>query len=214
MAYVMQQYKESNIIEDFRKYIASMVERKGPEPEEYDELNNWFHKVMVLIRSNEFPRKKLSYLYTTFGEALSEKTLQGLAVVKPHGYPGDYEIIDKIYTNWVSPFSHLKKRDYFFHWQKAPQAVRNRKDILENFLNQLEKSEKESISVLNVGCGPCRDIYDYFHKNLFSKIHVDCIDMDINAIKYSDNLLKELIHKNVNLYCQNIFRFRNEKNMI
>ena len=189
-------------------YIVPLIEKGGPEPSEYSGLNHFFINADAMLKANIITSKQIYKIWEMFGDAFSEKTIQGFAVKKPHGYSGDFEIIDRIYTNWISPEKNLQNWDKFFHWQKAPVAVRNRKSYLKNILHEIENSELDTPSILNIGCGPSRDIYEYIHENPNTKISFDCLDMDANAIDYSKKLLNGT---NVKFICKNAFRFRPDR---
>ena len=198
----------SNELENIKNYLISFVERGGPEPSEYVELNDHFYSINSMLKEGEISRFQIRELWAACGEAFLEDTMQGFVCKKPHGYHGDYEIIDKIYMERISSKTHLEKWDKFFHWQAAPKAVRNRKDYFKNILSEIDKLQIIKLSVLNVGCGPCRDIYEYKCEHPLSKIHFDCLDMDSNAIEYSKQLLNS---SDITFFCENAFRFRSEK---
>ncbi len=185
-------------------YLKPFVDRGGPEPNEYLELNDYFSSINSRLKIGRVSREQIRELWTGCGDIFSEETMQGFVCKAPHGYRGDFEIIDRIYTKWISPKKHLQNWDKFFHWQPATDAVRNRKVFFKNILSEIEKSEIKEPMILNVGSGPCRDVYEYKHENPSSKIRFDCLDMDSNAIKYAKNLLNGL---DVNFFCENAFRF-------
>ena len=139
----------------------------------------------------------------------SNQTLQGRAFIKAYGYPGDFEIIDKIYTNHISTDNRFKKWDEYFQLQKAPVAVRNRKGYFIKFLENIDK-EKRPKKILNLASGPCRDIKEFYEKNPNSKLTFECVELDKRAIKYAKDLLGRF-EKNVTFYNQNVFRFRSTK---
>lgn len=199
---------ENNELKKIKNYLISFVERGGPKPSEYTELNNHFCFINSMLKEGKISRDQIKGLLADCGEAFSEDTLQGFVCKTPHGYHGDYEIIDRIYLEWISPKKHLENWDKFFHWQAAPNAVRNRKDYFKNILSEIDKSQIIEPIVLNVGCGPCRDIYEYKHEHPLSKIHFDCLDMDSRAIEYSKHLINS---SDVTFFCQNAFRFFSEK---
>ena len=118
--------------------------------------------------------------------------MQGKVAVKPHGYAGDFELIDNIYTNWISPEPLLAKWDHFFHSHAASKAVRNRKQYFIELLKEAEKENKNGFKVLSVGSGPARDIHDFIALNATGKINFDCVDMDSNGINYSKPLTIDL----------------------
>ena len=206
-----ESYPQERRINEFKKikdYLMSFVERGGPEPSEYVELNDYYSYINSMLKEGKISRAQIRELWAACGEAFSEDTIQGFVCKSPHGYHGDYEIIDRIYMGWISPKKHLENWDKFFHWQAAPKAVRNRKDYFKNILAEIEKSQVIEKAVLNIGSGPCRDIYEYKCKHPLSKIHFDCLDMDSKAIEYSKQLLNG---SNITFFCENAFRFRTEK---
>jgi extracellular factor (EF) 3-hydroxypalmitic acid methyl ester biosynthesis protein len=202
------QERRINELKKIKNYLMPFVERGGPEPSEYIELNDYYSSINSMLKEGKISRAQIRELWVAGGEAFSEDTMQGFVCKKPHGYHGDYEIIDRIYMEWISPKKHLENWDKFFHWQAAPKAVRNRKKYFKNILSEIDQSQVIEPAVLNVGSGPCRDIYEYKCKHPLSKIHFDCLDMDSKAIEYSKQLLNG---SNITFFCENAFRFRSEK---
>jgi diguanylate cyclase (GGDEF)-like protein/PAS domain S-box-containing protein len=202
------QERRINELKKIKNYLMPFVERGGPEPSEYIELNDYYSSINSMLKEGKISRAQIRELWVAGGEVFSEDTMQGFVCKKPHGYHGDYEIIDRIYMEWISPKKHLENWDKFFHWQAAPKAVRNRKKYFKNILSEIDQSQVIEPAVLNVGSGPCRDIYEYKCKHPLSKIHFDCLDMDSKAIEYSKQLLNG---SNITFFCENAFRFRSEK---
>jgi diguanylate cyclase (GGDEF)-like protein/PAS domain S-box-containing protein len=202
------QERRINGLKDIKDYLMSFVERGGPEPSEYVELNDYYSSINSMLKEGKISRSQIRELWAACGEAFSEDTLQGFVYKKPHGYRGDYEIIDRIYMGWISHKKHLENWDKFFHWQTSAKAVRNRKEYFKNILSEIDRSQVIEPVVLNLASGPCRDIYEYKCEYPLSKIHFDCLDMDSNAIEYSKQLFSD---SNVNFLCENAFRFYSEK---
>lgn len=137
----------------------------------------------------------------------SDSTMQGLAFVKKHGYAGDFEIIDKIYTEWKSSHPEMSTWDHYFHQQVAPLAVRNRKQYFKQTLHDLGASNDAArINILNLASGPCRDILEFFQESNDMRFHFTCVELDPNAIAYAAKLLGDYT-SNVHFVPQNIFRF-------
>ena len=196
-------------MEELTNYLKNIIKKGGPEPTEYAELNKYFQSIGDMIRADKITRLQIRKLWQLFDESFLKNTMQGLTFNKPHGYAGDFEIIDKIYTKWVSPEKHLQNWDHFGHWQKATQAVRNRKDFFKTQLLELESSTAYKPYVLNVGSGPGRDIYEYINQTPQTEIHFECLDMDTKAIGFSQQLLKA--NKSITFTCRNVFRFKTKK---
>lgn len=190
-----------------KEYISFMASKGGPEPHEYDELEQWFNSISDEVQSVSITQEQIRELWDAAGDAFSKETLQGFVCRKPHGYAGDYEIIDKIYNHFVSPESHLSKWDYFFHSRSAPKAVRNRKKYFHNLLSSFDGKADGDFWVLNVGSGPGRDVFEYLSQNPGTKTRFECVDMDQNAITYSQSLCR-IFDGNVKYSLENIFLLR------
>ena len=83
------------------------------------------------------------------------KYLQGFVLAKPHGYAGDFEIVDGIYAQYVASLAIYQKWDRSKRDSSAPRAVRNRKN---DFKHVVSKFSDPMGSVSNVASGPCRDV--------------------------------------------------------
>ena len=190
-------------------FVNYLVEKGGPDPCEYENLSNWFVKVREHVENGIISSEQLRHYSAMFGEAISLQTMQGFAFQKPHGYAGDYEIIDKIYARSVSTDPSLAKWDLYFHAQHAPKAVRNRKKY---FIEELRWAEQQKgrLKVLNVGCGPGRDMYEYLNTYPDSEATFECVDLDPKAISFAQALCSEFADR-VLFHHKNIFRFKSPK---
>ena len=162
------------------RYLEELVERGGPQPADYDRLTETFRALAAEGVRGEAVRAVLQ-------PTLTADSLQGWAYHKPHGYPGDFEMIDRIYTGWRSENPLLVRWDEYFQSQPAPRAVRNRKQYFQSLLNQLESASAGG-SVLVVGCGPGRDIAEYFTERPQSALSLHAIDLDPEAIDWASRL--------------------------
>jgi extracellular factor (EF) 3-hydroxypalmitic acid methyl ester biosynthesis protein len=186
-------------------FIKKVIENNGPDKSDYHNLKIEIERIGNLLEKNSNSQQHQKLL-DLIEPALTLKTVQGFAFQKPHGYAGDFEIIDKIYTQFKSDDESFRRWDEFFHAQEAPCAVRNRKTFFLNILNRATQN-KDSIRVLNVGSGPGRDIYEYFNNNPKSKIHFDCIDHDKKAIAYASDLCNQYLDR-ITFINSNIFKFK------
>lgn len=116
------------------------------------------------------------------------------AFTKPHGYRGDYMLMEMLYHN--KPFSEGIGIYYDKYLQNNPYSIAvrgRRKKITELLRDNLQKINLPSINVLNLGCGSCpeiEDLFDSFHpKNNFN---FTCIDFDQAALDSSKERLKSL----------------------
>lgn len=116
---------------------------------------------------------------------------------KPLGYPGDYLLIDWIYTKKTSSDYVGKLWDGLFHRTIAANAVRNRKDFFCKLINSMDGQISKQISVLNLASGSCRELYDAINKSdsMVDGSLFHCIDMEKEATKYASELLGDILAK-------------------
>jgi SAM-dependent methyltransferase len=172
-------------------YVERLVEHGGPRPSEYPSFNLWIKQIAQDHRSGKLCDEDLEALRDAFGEALSQRTLQGFCLEKPHGYAGDYEIIDQLYTNSVTNARAYKNWDHFLQARSAATAVRNRKSYFLALIEQLIETfpDKTTLPILNVASGPGRDVFEFFcNDDLDHRIHFECVDNDPDAIAYAQEL--------------------------
>jgi len=117
------------------------------------------------------------------------------AFEKPRGYPGDYRMIEDVYSN--QPYSRGIGRCYDVHFLNNPYAiaVRYRKDMLRELLHKFinENSKKTSIKILNLACGSCREIAELIPTIKYKNpLNFTCIDWDEEALDFSRDLFKKL----------------------
>ncbi len=191
---------------DFKNYIdeaKALVLRGGPNASDYENLTSACQN----LREQELTLSEEAELYGMMKPLLNVDSMIGFSYVKPNGYAGDYELIDRIYQQWTSP----KCDDYhlwddFYHNLDAAKAVRNRKEYLIKLLSSLEE-EKDSPLVLNLGSGPCSDLYEFFKQKPKSRIHFDCLDMDSKAIDYASAVCDNYIDS-ITFVNKNAFRYK------
>ncbi len=108
------------ILVNYFKYFQAMVERGGPLSNEYNELLSKYSELNAFVRDKIVTREDLLVMWKKLGKAFySKDTVQAFALYKPYGYAGDFEVMDRIYTEWISPDPMLEKWDKFF-MHKAP----------------------------------------------------------------------------------------------
>lgn len=196
-------------------YLKYLVSNGGPEPDDYDDLTASFRSIGDHVRHGRLRYEEdLSVWWKKLGEGFSSlHTMQGFVFLKPHGYAGDFEIIERIYQHWMSPHAHLVKWDRYFHEQATPKAVRNRKAYFCNLVaSSMPSRPPGKMDILNVGCGSARDVLECLHlQQNIGHISIDCLDMDQKAIAYAENLTKDYSSQVRFILC-NAFKYRPEKN--
>lgn len=193
------------------QFISDVDSRRGPAPADYCLLDAWFLEVHARFQRGELSAGDIQHFRHAFGEAMTPATLQGFVCAKPHGYAGDFEIIDRIYTHHVSPDDRFACWDHYFHYHAGPKAVRNRKTYFHRLIaNHAERTGFGPLDVLIVGSGPGRDICEHFAAHPDSGAHFDCIEIDPKAIAHAERLNEPYIDR-VRFLQQNALRFRPAK---
>ena len=198
----------TGLVEDAAETIAAMMQRGGPRPDEYDGLTELFNRIHAGVRSGELDSDKLGSLMDAFGESMSLGTVQGFGYRRPHGYAGDFEVIDRIYNQWVSPYPHLARWDHYFHSLPAPKAVRNRIPYLHRLLTEVV-SRKPRARILDLGSGSGRSMFEWFKTHPETTVHFDCVEVDPNAIAFATELNREFLDR-VTFQKRNVFWFQPE----
>ncbi len=193
---------------EITKKILQINSKGGPNPTEYQELDYIFDELTECKRTGMVSNIEIAKIISQLGESFSTNTMQGFAYHKPHGYSGDFEIIERIYNYYICQESKMSNWDYYWQNHKAARAVRNRKQFFKNQIENIFPSLEGSI--LNIASGPCTELKEFFDENDDNLIQFDCLDMDPNAIAYAKQKLKYHRDK-VNFICQNIFRFQATK---
>jgi len=124
--------------------------------------------------------------------------------LKPHGYAGDFEIIERIYSQSASQKETLYNWDVMFHQNDAAKAVRNRAQVLNSLVRDLHPN-----SLLSVGSGPALDVVGAIDKdNEISRLSF--VDNDKNALlRAKVNLTAAgLTHSHFEFHHKNALRFR------
>ena len=178
-----------NKLSEFQLFLRQLALQGGPTSRDHFEFTKWLHAIAALKEAGLVSHEEVRKLCVELGEAMTTNTMQGFAMAKPHGYSGDFEIIERIYSKWISPIPHLSNWDVYFHQQAAPEAVRNRKRYFLNWLCSFEaKRDGETIRLLNVGSGPARDVREYYVENPRTKVFADCVEQDAQAIEFGTKL--------------------------
>lgn len=203
----------TSTLDGLATYFKTLLEKGGPEPSEYASLNIYFRDIAAMVRSGNLSVAELLQLWRDLGEAFSSvRTLQGHVVAKPYGYAGDFEMMDKIYTEWISPNPKLANWDRFFHAQEATKAVRRRKQYCVELVQRLMPStpRTETFRMLNLGCGPAREVYDLCTLKSARSVFFDCVDHDRKAIDYARELNRHFPQV-TSFVCCNILRLKTNK---
>jgi SAM-dependent methyltransferase len=188
------------------QFIEQLVSKGGPDPEDYAALGEWFQRANNRAASEEFTPADRRRLFQAFGEAMSPATLQGFGCHRPHGYAGDFEVIDKIYVRHHSPNPRLIRWDAYFHSSAPSRAVRNRKAYFHNLLDQ-HYARRRPLRVLKLASGSGRCMFEWLSAHPNADISFSCVELDPDAIMYAAALNQEFASK-VRFEHKNVIRYR------
>lgn len=189
--------------------IQRLIEAGGPTPAQYQEFREWLDVSAELLQRGEITKQQLQDVWRAQGDDFLRDTMQGFGLSKPHGYAGDFEMIDRIYQRRISSNPRHARWDHFFHAEKAPQAVRNRKAFFQTVVASLPDASAEIPAVLNLGSGPCRELAELGTLHPNRPLEIECVEQDANAITFAGALLSTYSHSlRVTFFHSNALRFR------
>lgn len=178
-------------------FLKYLVQNGGPEFHDYEEFA-FIVKTLDAKYMNEF-REVLSPI-------LNVNTLIGQSYVKPFGYPGDFYLIDNIYSNHINGDKKYRNWDVFYQNQEGTMAVRNRKDYFLDQCLKLALRKHGAKKVLVLGSGPATDVNEFLNMYAGNDISFDLVDYDQNAIDYASEKNKEF-EKLISYHKVNVLRF-------
>jgi extracellular factor (EF) 3-hydroxypalmitic acid methyl ester biosynthesis protein len=188
----------SQLSKEDRCFLISLVEKGGPDPDEYKEFT-----AMV----NNLEDQELDVFREVIRDSLNENTLIGHGFVKPYGYPGDYSLIHNIYRQYVNPDKRYSNWDRFFQDQAGAHAVRNRKEYFLKRCREIQTDRKHQKRILILGSGPATDVHEFLRDNPDSNVHFDLVDFDQNAIDFAKSQNREFEDR-INYFKINVLRFK------
>ena len=162
--------------------------------------NDLFLKGYVLEKIvDKMGMKKIKQLFREItGSWWYQSPIVKMAYERPRGYPGDYELFEIVYNG--KPLA--KENTIGFYFDKYflnntySQAVRTRKNKMKNILQDLvENSDSRRLRLLNVACGPCREIRELLSDPYLTSRAQLCftgLDNDEGALKHSKSALDNL----------------------
>jgi SAM-dependent methyltransferase len=187
-------------LDDAVVFVSDLVARGGPARDEYPIIDALMRLLPALSAED------VNRLRDAFGDAVyTSETMQGFAFTKPHGYAGDYEIIDRIYAQRISANPQLAAWDHYFHVQPASRAVRNRKDYFQALLSR-HAARRRPLRVLNLASGPGRCMAEWLDANPTAEVTFTCVELDAAAIAHARELTRASANR-VTFVRENLLRY-------
>jgi len=189
---------------DLKKYVAGVAKLSkkidsDEIPKEEAESNFFFLTDEIMqeaeILEKAVPQKiVIKKVKQGFRELVGSWIYKGLIVKrayeKPRGYSGDHRMLEEIYNNQPISSGIGYHSDKYFLENEYAVAVRNRKDKMKEILADFVKySNTQTIKILNLACGSCREIKELFLED--KKIIFTLVDQDEEALEYARNLFKD-----------------------
>ncbi len=144
-------------------------------------------------------------------ELLPYTTLAGTVdrfYAKPRGYAGDYLTIMQIYENKPCGVGRIGALlDECFLALPAAQAVRNRRQVVGNYISTAIKNNDAAVTeITSFACGPAEEVFDAFSILLDpTLLHANLIDIDFEALAYVENRRNKLkLNANIQLFRENL----------
>lgn len=172
------------------------------------------HGLAAMIE-NDFDAELVRKVLFNSLSVLDRSPLHRRMRAKPLG-PGDYLLIDQIYTGWIGDDPVGRHWDALFHQYPGVRAVMNRKEFLrQEFLVFAGRSKGKTLHVLDLGCGSARDMYEAVRAVAESAegnvvpIRLDCVDYEPTAIEYARRLCREMqVPADSRFICHNAVTYR------
>ncbi|MFH1361113.1 MAG: class I SAM-dependent methyltransferase [bacterium] len=107
-------------------------------------------------------------------------------LLKPHGFPGDYVIVESMYEGNAKSTGLGYVYDIIFLNTQLCQGLRNRKDQMKQiFANFVKLRKQKPLTILNVGCGGSRDLREVALPDSGKGFNIYLTDFDKRAIDFS-----------------------------
>ena len=184
--------------------LQKIIKQGGPKPEEDQQLSALLLRLYLDFQAQRISKTELEDLRNRMN--LTPETMHGFTYLKPNGYAGCYEIINRIYQHYHSQKPELYHWDRYSQTHPATQAVRNRKDYFIQLIHSKLETQ-DQLHVLNIASGPSRDLHDLFREQPNLPVHIHCIEQDAKAIDYASNLCQPYLDK-ITFHEQNALRFK------
>lgn len=135
--------------------------------------------------------QKAQHLLRSATDRYFTQSVYQRARVWPRGYQGDYEMLEFHYGN--TPVSHGIGRyiETYLLQSALAIAVRERRELLKNILRK-EMAARTQPKVMDIACGPCREIVELKDEISSAEAFFTCVDHDEEALSYSRDRLDRI----------------------
>lgn len=200
----LEAFKASMFDVGYRLQGESGLEISAKLKEEGERILNAFFEKMraaaTLLQDKSSDDLIWGYVFKEVFPYLVRSRFFERAYYKPKGYAGDFYMIELIYRN--QPEGDGKLGHLIDGWlleQVPARAVRGRRRLLHGMLDRFCRerlNESDSIHIMNLACGPCRELFDLIGQGGYSeKINALCIDIDAEALQFANQQVNTFDHR-------------------
>ena len=167
-------------------------------------------------RDNQIPSGEF---WKKAGWVVGYGPLQRHAREKPRGYAGDFEMLERISAQTLSPGVVPGAFDQFFQNQAAPRAVRNRNVLIADKIVHAVRqyAAKRPIKIVSVGSGPAADVRRAVAELVepeLQRLNVVLLDIDPHALEFAKvQLGKQIPSGGLATHRVNLFRIPRQRHV-
>ena len=118
---------------------------------------------------------------------------------RPSGFPGDYEMLLRLYDRKTPAKGLGGYIDLCLVDIPLAQAVRTRLDGVRDFLLRELDRRTGDVRILDIACGPCREFIDWPKRSVARRVEVTAIDSDPRALEYLEQHVVDQIRPGIEL---------------
>lgn len=176
----------------YTEFFQNLLHQGGPTPDQDQSLSETLNHIRDDLKAKRITRDEVDQIRNLM--QFTPETMQGFAYLKPNGYAGCFEIIDRIYQNYHTKNPQLYHWDRYWQNHPAAHAVRNRKQYFIRTIHRALETQP-TLKILNVASGPGRDMFELFEQNPDLPVTIHCIEQDERAIKHASRLCQPYLDK-------------------
>jgi extracellular factor (EF) 3-hydroxypalmitic acid methyl ester biosynthesis protein len=195
--------------EKLRTIEASLT--AGPEPDEpYSRVRDAVEELLDVCRSTGLVgaanRSPSAEMWAEAGDVLGRGWMLERARHKPRGYAGDYELLGRMYENRHCDDPVGKLLDRYFQEDAAPVAVRNRMQLMREWIVEAARGRAGNSQGADAPRSPCRvavvgsafgldvrDALSQLSEHERATVAVTLLDLDPAAVEFARGQLADLL---------------------
>ena len=198
---------EHEFLEWKEKFVKLLTKREGISQSEVNAICDGA-EAFIKERLSSYNEGQNVFRERVFFELFpffSHSNFVSSAFYKNHGYAGDYETIDIIYSNKAIGLTELGRMlDRWMLNHDAAEAVRARRRFICEFISTVQK-QHGPIQVASIGCGPAMEVADLTKLVSSGDAKFDLYDIDEKALTFAKMRLEEHgVYENVAYLQRNV----------